>query len=1090
MSKINLGGVTFGGGLNAPSLGKANTTGGISVPRVGSISANAGIDASKGLRGITGGVELKKDNGNVFTSGGSKKSVEDKSHQAISSYFIGPRAENLAFFKDNMNVILEHFEKGRLDYFPNDGEFISDQIQASETFQERTASVAKAVQSLSHLMSTTSIPFFSPRYQAHMATDMSMPALLGYFMTMLYNPNNVAFEASPITTIVEMQVGEQLCDMLGYNVLEPNIPTAKSSQPVGWGHVTWSVSSATMRKRRPRADVMDYSARNIKYYPLAIRQALDGPLGLVKDTFTVKTAQNVEKLFSDLTTWELLNLKSETILDIPDRLNRDYSISSKYIEQILDDYGIQSRGKEALDRHFGIEKPAQYMLSNTRHYSWPKGGAITGIGSENIVGIPVDYGARINLDELEKRLEENLKKEQAVYAVTAIIGSTEEGAVDPLGKILTLRRRFQARGLSFLVHADAAWGGYFTSMLPRDYTPGSGFMGNLPVGLGEAEGFVPDSSLRTDTQEDLWWLRQADSITLDPHKSGYIPYPAGGLAYRDGRMRYLVTWTTPYLSQGSTSSIGIYGLEGSKPGASAVSTFMANKCIGLNPEGYGALLGEVTYSCSRLSAQWAAMTDDKMDFVVVPFNMLPSELAPDATPESIEAEKQWIRDNILSSSNLNIVTNNNTSPGGDTALSLLRKLGSDLNINAFAVNFRNSDGLLNTDTREANYLMRRVVENFSVDSPGDDPTKIPLYLTSTEFSPKLYGDCARKFKERLGLRDDKEDLFVLRNVVMSPFPTEKDFITELTNIFKKVVEEEVMVSRERNESTEASHEFLVQGEDPIYFVHKPSFHAANRRRQTIFEVELPKGTKEDYQTLQSQYPEEIVTFYTTRDVDLTQAINEPGELIGYLDSDKTRPMLPAVKVKVKRKWLDRPLTGPSLAADYPSGRMPFYLYGDFDASDPSQVHVDHALLRYPNIQLTAPNINLTFPTPPQKRDASRNGTPLLLFLDDIREETMQPFPESNATLASLPNFFFQEGKDFAVSVWEDPAAGSQDGQEVLEAWEKLGLDGGDESLLVGRGTMTLGPGAFVDAECLNVDPYKRVDPVGAWVKELDKIGSL
>ncbi|KKY21241.1 putative pyridoxal-dependent decarboxylase domain protein [Diplodia seriata] len=966
MSKINLGGVTFGAGLSAPSLGKANTSSGISVPKVGSISANAGIDVSKGLSGITGGIELKKDNGNVFTSGASKKSVEDKSHQAISSYFIGPRAENLSYFKDNMNVILDHLEKGRLDYFPEDGEFITDDIQASETFQKRTASVAKAVGDLSQLM----------------------------------------------------------------------------------------------------------VARNIKYYPLAMRQAFDGPLGFLADTFTVKTAQNVEKLFTELTTWELLNLRPGTILDIPDRLNRDYGISSKYIEQILDQYGIQSRGKEALDRDFGIEKPAQYMLSNTRHYSWPKGGAVAGIGSENMVGIPVDYGARINMEELEKRLEENLKNKQAVYAVAAIIGTTEEGAVDPLGEILSLRRRFQAKGLSFLVHADAAWGGYFASMLPRDYTPGSGFMGTLPVGLGDAEGFVPDSSLRKDTQEDLWWLRQADSITLDPHKSGYVPYPAGGLAYRDGRMRYLITWTSP------------------KPGASAVSTFMSNKCIGLNPDGYGALLGEVTYSCSRLSAQWAAMTDDTMEFVVVPFNMLPSELEPNATPESIEAEKQWIRDNILSSSNLEIVTNSSTSPGGDTALSLLRKLGSDLNINAFAINFRTTEGRLNTDTLEANYLMRRVVENFSVDSPGDDPTKIPLYLTSTEFSPELYGDCARKFKERLGLRDDNEDLFVLRNVVMSPFPTEKDFITELTTIFKKVVEKEVTVSRERNALTEDNHEFLVQGQDPIYFVHKPSFHAANHRRQTIFEVDLPEDTKHDYLTLKSQYPEELITFSTTQAVDLTKAINESGELIGYLNSDMTRPMLPSVPVKVKRKWLDRPLTGPSLATDYPSGRMPFYLYGDLDATDSAQLHIDHALLRYPNIQLTAPAINLSFPTAPQKRDASHDGTPLVLFINDVREETMQPFPDKNATLASLPNFFFREGKEFAVSVWKDPVAGSQDGQEVLEAWEKMGKgdEGDDSQLLVGRGKMTLGPGVFVDAEWLNVDPYKRVDPVAAWIKELEKIG--
>lgn len=188
------------------------------------------------------------------------------------------------------------------------------------------------------------------------------------------------------------------------------------------------------------------------------------------------------------------------------------------------------------------------------------------------------------------------------------------------------------------------------------------------------------------------------------------------------------------------------------------------------------------------------MTDDSMPFTVIPFNMLPSELADDATEESIEAEKQWIRDNILSASNLEIVTNTSTSPSGDDALTLLRKLGSDLNINAFACNFRYKNGDLNTDVLEANYFMQRIVESLSVDSPGDDPTKIPLYLTSTEFSTDLYGECAAKFKERLGLKDGTQDLFVLRNVVMSPFPTEKDFIAELAGIFKKVALEAVSVS--------------------------------------------------------------------------------------------------------------------------------------------------------------------------------------------------------------------------------------------------------------------------------------------------------
>lgn len=60
-----------------------------------------------------------------------------------------------------------------------------------------------------------------------------MSSLLGYFMTMLYNPNNVALEASPMTTLVELRVGQQLCELFGYN-----IHAEEKTSPLGWGHIT------------------------------------------------------------------------------------------------------------------------------------------------------------------------------------------------------------------------------------------------------------------------------------------------------------------------------------------------------------------------------------------------------------------------------------------------------------------------------------------------------------------------------------------------------------------------------------------------------------------------------------------------------------------------------------------------------------------------------------------------------------------------------------------------------------------------------------------------------------------------------------
>ena len=46
---------------------------------------------------------------------------EDESHQQISSYFLGPKAENYEFFKKNILEILEGQKEARLDYFPRDG---------------------------------------------------------------------------------------------------------------------------------------------------------------------------------------------------------------------------------------------------------------------------------------------------------------------------------------------------------------------------------------------------------------------------------------------------------------------------------------------------------------------------------------------------------------------------------------------------------------------------------------------------------------------------------------------------------------------------------------------------------------------------------------------------------------------------------------------------------------------------------------------------------------------------------------------------------------------------------------------------------
>jgi len=125
------------------------------------------------------------------------------------------------------------------------------------------------------------------------------------------------------------------------------------------------------------------------------------------------------------------------------------------------------------------------------------------------VDIGVDNSARMDLKALESKLRECLGSKIPVYAVVAVIGSTEHGAVDPLHGILAARKRLEKDGLSFVIHADAAWGGYFASMLVERPTREELFADSSNV---------PALSLSAHTETQLLAFKNADSITIDPHK--------------------------------------------------------------------------------------------------------------------------------------------------------------------------------------------------------------------------------------------------------------------------------------------------------------------------------------------------------------------------------------------------------------------------------------------------------------------------------------------------------------------------------------------------------------------------------------------
>jgi glutamate/tyrosine decarboxylase-like PLP-dependent enzyme len=69
-----------------------------------------------------------------------------------------------------------------------------------------------------------------------------------------------------------------------------------------------------------------------------------------------------------------------------------------------------------------------------------------------VIDVNVDDDARMDVEDLKTKLKACLAAKRAVYAVVAIIGSTEHGACDPLDEIVSLRDSTEVSSPSVAKH--------------------------------------------------------------------------------------------------------------------------------------------------------------------------------------------------------------------------------------------------------------------------------------------------------------------------------------------------------------------------------------------------------------------------------------------------------------------------------------------------------------------------------------------------------------------------------------------------------------------------------------------------------------
>jgi tyrosine decarboxylase len=607
----------------------------------------------------------------------------------VRALFLGPKAENREFFEKSVAFLIQEHVHWRRDFHPSDAPIFSAEQRRQSSFATVEDRTQELLEELTSRLKSTSTPWFSTRYLGHMNSDTLMISNLAEIATILYNPNNVAYESSVATSQMEVEVGRDFAQLMGYDAER------------AWGHITTDGTVANYEAL--------WLARNLKSLPFAVRTVLP-------------------HLVPGLDDWALLNMSTLEILDLLDVAKGDKAEYAKVL-------AATSRGTGT-----GHGELGKVLVPSTRHYSWDKAADLLGIGVNNLISIPVDQRYRMDLTALQEVIDELVANKTPILALVGVVGTTEEGAIDDIAGMAALRERNATRGVNFYFHIDAAYGGYARALfLDNDHT----FMPYERLQERLAEGDF--TSAREWPTRQVWSaygsMWSADSITVDPHKMGYVPYAAGGMTVRDRRILGLISYSAAYVFEDPSNlevSLGSVVLEGSKSGMTAAGVWGAHRLIPLNFSGYGQLIAR-SWSGAQTFADVLALVAD------------------------IEvAGHRVICEPVMADPDFNIV--------------------------CMAFNLAG-----NEDLAKMNALNEEIYHRFSYEYG-------PLYqddwITShTELDHAVYGDVPADFVKRMGISETEWDrvghVSVLRSCVMHPWIAESTSYPERWQSFLAIITQEL-----------------------------------------------------------------------------------------------------------------------------------------------------------------------------------------------------------------------------------------------------------------------------------------------------------
>lgn len=500
------------------------------------------------------------------------------SRHELDACFLGPYGENDTLLEKLVVEFLRDHVYWRRNFHPEDPPAIPTRAAHAPGYLDFEAKLRRELHQLSAALKK-SVPFHSPRYLGHMVSDLLLPGLAAQILTLPYNPNNVSEDAAPVTVDLEVQVGLQLARMLGY-------PHDPSCADCAFGHLTSGGTVANYQALR--------MALALKAFPVALRAAQVPDVALPEDDWTAFNLAPAAGI-------ELLERWQAWLAAQPVSARRRWQASVE--AQRLEQLGIA----DFFAAHPQLRVP-KVLAPITAHYSWSKGLKLLGLGRAQLQLLP-ERDMRLDLDALETTLETCEREKQPVLMAVAVLGTTEYGTVDPVDGAVDARDRFAARGLGFSVHVDGAWGGYLATL----FRSADGSLRSLEDVRRGFEAFPAP-----EVYAAFAALGRTDSVTVDPHKLGYLPYGAGAFICRDHRATALLSEHADYVFHDATPdaylaryrSLGQFILEGSKPGAMAAAAYVTHKVLPLDHDGFGRLQAQTIVAAEAFDRRARRFADE------------------------------------------------------------------------------------------------------------------------------------------------------------------------------------------------------------------------------------------------------------------------------------------------------------------------------------------------------------------------------------------------------------------------------------------------------------------------------------------------